>query len=57
MKDVVNEEYEGKRKNELSWRIYRIYWEKNRFVFDLMYKCKVLKCELYDYLCCEKIVD
>ena len=34
MKDAVNEEHEGKRKNELSWRIHRIHWEKNRFVFD-----------------------
>jgi|TARA_B110000003_G_scaffold60163_1_gene60337 bud site selection protein 31 len=57
MKDAVNEEHEGKRKNELSWRIHRIHWEKNRFVFDLMYKRKALKRELYDYLCREKIAD
>ena len=38
MKDAVNEEHEGKRKNELTWRIHRIQWEKNRFIFDLMYK-------------------
>lgn len=57
MKDAVNEEHEGKRKNELTWRIHRIHWEKNRFIFDLMYKRKALKRELYDYLCREKIAD
>ena len=57
MKDAVSEEHEGKRKNELTWRIHRIHWEKNRFIFDLMYKRKALSRELYDYLCREKIAD
>lgn len=57
MKDAVSEEHEGRRKNELGWRIHRIHWEKNRFVFDLMYKRKALSKELYDYLCREKICD
>lgn len=42
MKEAVNEEHEGKRKNELTWKINRIHWEKNRFIFDLMYVRKVL---------------
>ena len=29
MRDAVSEEHEGKRKNELTWRIHRIHWEKN----------------------------
>ena len=53
MKDAVNEEHEGKRKNELTWRIHRIHWEKNRLIYDLMYKRKALSRELYDYLCRE----
>lgn len=57
MKDAVNEEHEGKRKNELTWRIHRIHWEKNRLIYDLMYKRKALSQELYDYLCREKIAD
>jgi bud site selection protein 31 len=57
MRDAVAEEHEGKRKNELTWRIHRVHWEKNRFLFDLRYKRKALSQELYDYLCREKIAD
>ena len=41
MKEAVNEEHEGKRKNELTWKINRIHWEKNRFIYDLMFVRKV----------------
>jgi bud site selection protein 31 len=41
MKEAVNEDHEGKRKNELTWKINRIHWEKNRFIYDLMYVRKV----------------
>lgn len=57
MKDAVNEEHDGKRRAELTWKITRIHWEKNRFVFDLMYKKKVLSRELFDWLTRNKIVD
>lgn len=46
MKEAVNEEHEGKRKAELTWKIHRIHWEKNRFVYDLMYQRKVMSREL-----------
>ena len=57
MRDAVSEEHEGKRKNELGWRIHRVHWEKNRFLLDLMYKRNVMKRELYDWLVREKIAD
>lgn len=57
MKDAVNEEHEGKRKAELTWKIHRIHWEKNRFIYDLMYQRKVMSRELFDYLTREKIAD
>lgn len=46
MKEAVNEEHEGKRKNELTWKIHRIHWEKNRFIFDLKYVRKAISQEL-----------
>lgn len=46
MKEAVNEEHEGKRKNEGTWKIHRIHWEKNRFIYDLMYVRKVMSREL-----------
>ena len=57
MRDAVSEEHDGKRKNELTWRIHRVHWEKNRFLFDLRYKQKALSQELYEYLVREKIAD
>jgi bud site selection protein 31 len=46
MRDAVNEDHEGKRKNECTWKIHRLHWEKNRFIYDLMYVRKVMSKEL-----------
>lgn len=46
VQEAVNEEHEGRRKNELTWKIHRIHWEKNRFIYDLMYVRKVMSREL-----------
>lgn len=46
LKDAVADEHEGKRKCEASWKIHRIHWEKNRFIYDLMYVRKVMSREL-----------
>ena len=50
MKEAVNEEHEGKRKCELNWKVHRIHWEKNRFIYDLMYVRKVMSRELVSAL-------
>jgi bud site selection protein 31 len=50
MKEAVNEEHDGLRKNQSSWKIHRLHWEKNRFIFDLMYKRKVMSKELVSLL-------
>lgn len=57
MKEAVNEEHDGKRAAELTWKIHRLHWEKNRFIYDLMHIRKVMSRELYDYLVREKIAD
>lgn len=46
MRDAVNEDHTGKRKNELNWRIHRIHWEKNRFIYNLMYEKRAISKEL-----------
>lgn len=46
LKDAVNEDHDGKRVSELTWKIHRLHWEKNRFIYDLMYKRKVMSKEL-----------
>lgn len=57
MRDAVAEGHEGKRKNECGWKVHRLHFEKNRFIFDLMYKRKVMSKELYEFLVREKIAD
>ena len=46
MKEAVNEEHEGKRKVEGTWKIHRVHWETNRFIYDLMYVRKVMSRDL-----------
>lgn len=57
MREAVNETHEGKRKNESTWAITRIHWERNRFIYELYYKKKAISKELYDYLVKAKICD
>jgi hypothetical protein len=46
MRDVVAEGHEGERRAALSWKVHRVHWEKNRFIFDLVYVRKVMSREL-----------
>jgi hypothetical protein len=46
MRDVVAEGHEGERRAALSWKVHRVHWEKNRFIFDLVYVRKVMSKEL-----------
>lgn len=57
MKEAVNEEHEGKRKVEGTWKIHRVHWEKNRFIYDLMYVRKVMSRDLFDWLVRQKVAD
>jgi len=57
MRDAVNEPHEGKRRNEATWNITKIHWERSRYVYELFYKKKAISRELYDYLLLEKFAD
>lgn len=46
MKEAVNEDHLGKRKCQVTWKVHRIHWEKNRFIYDLMYVRKAITKEL-----------
>jgi len=37
--------------------VRRLHWEKNRFIYDLMYKKKVMKQPLFEWLTRHKIAD
>lgn len=51
LQEAVAEEHLGKRRAELNWKIHRIHWEKNRFIYDLMYVRKVMSKELVRMEC------
>ncbi|CAE7937778.1 unnamed protein product [Symbiodinium necroappetens] len=57
MRDAVNEPHEGKRRNEATWKITKIHWERSRYVYELYYKKKAITRELYDWLLQEKYAD
>mmetsp|Transcript_107526 Transcript_107526/g.302661 ORF Transcript_107526/g.302661 Transcript_107526/m.302661 type:complete len:455 (+) Transcript_107526:82-1446(+) len=57
MRDAVNEPHEGKRRNEATWPITKIHYERSRYVYELFYKKKAISRELYDFLLQEKFAD
>lgn len=57
LRDAVNESHAGLKKNETTWKVHRIHFEKNRFIFDVYHKRKQISKELYDFLVREKIAD
>jgi bud site selection protein 31 len=57
MKEAVAEDMEHKRKCESLWKIHKIHWTKNRFIFDLMFKRKVISNELFEWLVRKKVID
>mmetsp|Transcript_114451 Transcript_114451/g.356431 ORF Transcript_114451/g.356431 Transcript_114451/m.356431 type:complete len:269 (+) Transcript_114451:63-869(+) len=57
MRDAVNEPHEGKRRNEATWPITKIHYERSRYIYELYYKKKAISKELYDYLLLEKYGD
>lgn len=57
MRDAVNEPHEGKRRNEATWPITKIHYERSRYIYELYYKKKAISKELYDFLILEKYGD
>lgn len=57
MRDAVNEPHDGKRRNEATWPITKIHYERSRYIYELYYKKKAISRELYDWLLMEKWGD
>ena len=57
MREAVAASHEGKRRNEGTWEVTRIHWERNRFVFEEFYRRKAISRELFDWLCQCKLAD
>eukprot|EP01123_Difflugia_compressa_P015285 TRINITY_DN8497_c0_g1_i1.p1 TRINITY_DN8497_c0_g1~~TRINITY_DN8497_c0_g1_i1.p1 ORF type:complete len:165 (-),score=30.44 TRINITY_DN8497_c0_g1_i1:191-685(-) len=57
MKEAVEEPHEGKRKTESLWKVHKVHYERNRYIYDLYYKNKQISKKLFDWLVDEKIAD
>lgn len=57
MRDAVNEPHEGKRRNEATWQITKLHYERSRYIYELFHKKKAISRELYDFLLREKHAD
>lgn len=45
----VNEQHEGKRKNEAQWPVFQINWQRSRYVYDMHYVYKAITKDVIDY--------
>ena len=45
----VNEEHEGKRKNEALWPVFQITWQRSRYVYDMHYVYKAISKDVLEY--------
>ena len=56
-REALNAPIDDKRRNELSWPMHRIHYEKNRYLYEMHYKKHEISKKLLDYLIKEKIAD
>ncbi|CAN0086852.1 unnamed protein product, partial [Laminaria digitata] len=45
----VNEQHEGKRKNEALWPVFQITWQRSRYVYDMHYVYKAISKDVLEY--------
>ncbi|CAM9886773.1 unnamed protein product [Pylaiella littoralis] len=57
LREKVNEQHEGKRKNEALWPVFQITWQRSRYVYDMHYVYKAIKKDVLDYCIRNKLVD
>eukprot|EP00190_Bangiopsis_sp_CCMP1999_P001968 CAMPEP_0198731180 /NCGR_PEP_ID=MMETSP1475-20131203/28549_1 /TAXON_ID= ORGANISM="Unidentified sp., Strain CCMP1999" /NCGR_SAMPLE_ID=MMETSP1475 /ASSEMBLY_ACC=CAM_ASM_001111 /LENGTH=273 /DNA_ID=CAMNT_0044494109 /DNA_START=9 /DNA_END=830 /DNA_ORIENTATION=- len=57
MREAMNEPVEDKMRNEMTWIVHKIHYQKNRFMFNLYHVEHQISRKLYDYLIDMKIAD
>lgn len=56
-REALNEPMNDKRRNEITWPMHRLHFEKNRYLFDMYYKQRAISKKLLDYLVKQKLAD
>ncbi|CAM9583851.1 unnamed protein product [Ascophyllum nodosum] len=57
IREKVNEQHEGKRKNEAQWPVFQINWQRSRYVYDMHYVYKAISKDVLEYCIRNKLVD
>jgi len=57
MRDVENAPFEGKRKPEVLWPIFKLHHQMSRYIYEQYYKKKAISRELYEFCLREKYGD
>eukprot|EP00904_Undaria_pinnatifida_P013020 jgi/Undpi1/8849/HiC_scaffold_25.g11311.m1 len=57
LREKVNEQHEGKRKNEALWPVFQITWQRSRYVYDMHYVYKAISKDVLEYCIRNKLVD
>ncbi|CAM9121767.1 unnamed protein product [Ectocarpus sp. 6 AP-2014] len=57
LREKVNEQHEGKRKNEALWPVFQITWQRSRYVYDMHYVYKAITKDVLEYCIRSKLVD
>eukprot|EP00033_Pygsuia_biforma_P003462 GCRY01003792.1.p1 GENE.GCRY01003792.1~~GCRY01003792.1.p1 ORF type:complete len:150 (-),score=9.23 GCRY01003792.1:103-552(-) len=57
MREIENEEHEGKRICETTWPIMKLHHQRSRFIYELYYKKKEISRELYEWCLKMKYAD
>lgn len=55
-RDVLNTPADDKRRNEITWPMHKLHYQKNRYLYDMQRRHEISKA-LLDYLVHEKIAD
>lgn len=56
-REALNEPMDDKRRNEISWPMHRLHYEKNRYLYDMHFKENKISKKLLDYLVNQKLAD
>lgn len=56
-RDALNEPPDEKRRNEITWPMHKLHYQKNRYLYDMHHKYRQISKMLLNYLIEQKIAD
>lgn len=56
-REALNTPSDDKRRNEITWPMHKLHYQKNRYIYDMYYRERKISKPLLDYLIHEKVAD